>query len=144
MTLPLTPALHALRKLHADLGGQAIANKLEAERLAEAIEHVEACIKLVDPTFNVRTIAAKRRNKPSPYFKKGKCFLHVLGVLRDATRAMTVFEIIDALLAEWGVASPTKRDRDTLYGGVNGSLRRHAGKTVEHDNGRPARWRIKE
>jgi ABC-type uncharacterized transport system substrate-binding protein len=60
---PDHPAVDYLVRLHADLGGQIQANKAEAIRLAEAMKHVEAVIKLFDPDYNVRAISVRRRQK---------------------------------------------------------------------------------
>ena len=137
-----TPALYALKRLHAELSGKAIANKLQGERLADDVRHVEAVIKMLEPGFNIGTIAPKRRNKPSLYFKKGKCFVHVLAVLRAAPEPMTIQEIIVAMLRAWN-AEPTRDATRTLFGAVNGCLKNHVGKGVERlGDGRPYRWRL--
>jgi len=136
-----TFTLQGLKKLHAELGGKIVAHKVEGERLAEQMRHIEAVIKMLDPAFNIATIAPKRRNKPSPYFKKGKCFQHVLGVLRGATAPMTANEIITTLLHSWGVTEPKREAVQSLFGAVNGALRRNQGNGVERvGNGRPDRW----
>ena|ERR1700687_1214415 len=40
----------------------------EAQRLAGQMVHVESVIRMMDPTYNLRRIAVKRR-KPNPWFK---------------------------------------------------------------------------
>ncbi len=138
----LSPALYALRKLHAELGGQIQDNKRQAERLADDMRHVEAVIKMLDPEFNVRSIAPKRRNKPNPHFKKGTFWSMALGILRDAPEPITSTQIIIALLKSWGI-EPTPEAIRQLYGAANSSLRNHRGKTVERiGDGRPFRWRV--
>src|SRR5438105_12633258 len=62
------PAMQTLERLHAELGGQILENKTEALQLADSMRHVEAVIKMLDPTFNLRRIAVKRR-QPNPWFK---------------------------------------------------------------------------
>jgi hypothetical protein len=44
------PALYALERLHAELGGQIAQNKREAKRLAQAMVHVEAVLKMLEPS----------------------------------------------------------------------------------------------
>lgn len=119
-------------KLHAQLGGEALEAKCQVERLAEQIAHVEARHQTHRPGLQ----------RPRDRAQAAQSFAHVLAVLREAPGPMTTFEIIDALLAKWDVAEPSREDKRTLYGGVNGSLRRHDGKTVANDGARPARWRI--
>jgi hypothetical protein len=56
--------------LHAELAGKLLANKREAIRLRTAMMQVEAVVKMVQPGFNIASIAAaKRRNKSNPWFK---------------------------------------------------------------------------
>jgi hypothetical protein len=51
--------------------GQALANRHEPIRLRIAMMQVEAVVKMLQPGFNVASIAAKRRNKSNPWFKRG-------------------------------------------------------------------------
>src|SRR5258707_1149771 len=55
------PAMQTLERLHAELGGQILENKEEAQRLAGQMLHIEAVIKMLDPTYNLRRISVKRR-----------------------------------------------------------------------------------
>jgi Domain of unknown function (DUF6471) len=55
------PAIQTLERLHSELAGQILQNKQEAQQLAGQMLHVEAVIKMLDPTFNLRRIAVKRR-----------------------------------------------------------------------------------
>jgi hypothetical protein len=79
-------AKFTLEQLHADLGGKILDNKAEAKRLAIAMTHVEAVLKLLDPAYSVRGISVRRR-KPNPWFKRGTVFREALGVLRTAEKA---------------------------------------------------------
>jgi hypothetical protein len=51
---PNHPAVAYLLRLHADIGGQILENRKQAERLADDMRHVEAAIKMFDPGFDVR------------------------------------------------------------------------------------------
>jgi hypothetical protein len=44
------PAIQTLERLHAELGGKILENKQEHENLAGQMRHVEAVIKMLDPT----------------------------------------------------------------------------------------------
>ena len=59
-------AKFTLERLHAELGGKIQENKTEGTKLAEAMRHVEAVLKIFDPEYDVRPIAVRRR-KPNPY-----------------------------------------------------------------------------
>ena len=53
------------------MAGNILANKREAIRLRAAVMQVEAVVKMLQPGFNVASIAAKRRNKSNPWSKRG-------------------------------------------------------------------------
>lgn len=137
------PAIYALERLHAELGGKILANRKDAKRLAQEMRHVEAVLKLLEPCFNVRRIAPRRRNRQNPWFKRGDMFRHAIDVLRRASAPMTAREITESLLRSRGVEPDTKAVR-SLFGGVQASLRNHDGNTLERVGaGMPARWRLK-
>jgi hypothetical protein len=140
--IPSQPAIYALVRLHAELGGKIKDNKREAIKLRENMKHVEAVLHLLDPEFNARSIAPRRRYNPNPLFKRGHVFRAVLNTLREAPGPMTAPEIADALFRMKGVKEPTKQQSEHLYGAVAAALRLNQGKTVIGDEGRPRRWRV--
>jgi hypothetical protein len=74
--------------LHAELAGKILANKREAIRLRTTVMQVEAMVKMLQPGFNVASIAARRRNKSNPWFKRGTLFRSAVDVLRRAQAPM--------------------------------------------------------
>jgi hypothetical protein len=140
---PGHPAVAYLVRLHADIGGQILENRKEAKRLAENMKHVEAVIKIFDPVYSVRSIAAKRKQKTNPWFKRGTLFREVLGVLRTASAPMTVREITAAVLAAKGIADADRRQRLGIEAGIRSSLEDHAAKDVERvGEDSPKRWAL--
>jgi hypothetical protein len=140
---PDHPAVAYLVRLHADLGGQIQANKAEAKRLAEAMRHIEAVIKLYDPDYSVRAISARRRVLGNPWFKRGTMFRHALDALRKGGTPMTVREITDAVMAANGIRDATAKQRDGLEAGLRSCLETNVGKTVQRaGEGMPRRWKI--
>jgi hypothetical protein len=136
-------AKYTLNKLHAELAGKILDNKKEAERLIEAMVHVEAVLKLLDPSFNIGTIAVRRR-KHNPWFKRGTLFRHALTVLRKAEKPLTTYEIVNRMIAAKGVKEPASADVRTVFGAVATSLRNNTGKMIERvGDGYPARWSIR-
>jgi hypothetical protein len=137
------PAVPYLARLHADLGGQIQANQAEAKRLAEAMRHVEAVLKLYDPAYNVRAISVRRRVTGNPWFRRGTMFRYALDALRNAGAPMTVREITDAVMAAKKIASVTAKQRNGLEAGLRSCLERNVGKTVlRAGEGVPRRWRL--
>jgi hypothetical protein len=136
------PAINTLERFHAELGGQIIENKHKHDELAEQMRQVEAVIKLLDPSYSLRAISVKRR-KANPWFKRGTLYRRAVDALRTAEQPLTAREVADRVLAAAGVEAPEPRAVVDLIGGINASLRNHAGKGVEQANeGIPAKWRL--
>lgn len=85
---PKHPAVAYLVRLHADIGSRIKLNRKEAGRLAEAMKHVEAVIRMFDPSFNIGGIVQKRRIQGNPWFKRGTLFREALW--RATARGTTV------------------------------------------------------
>ena len=138
------PAVHALKRLHAELGGQIKENRREAARLAEAMKHVEAVLKMLQPEFNARAISARRRYARHSPFKRGSGTRHIMDVLRTAPEPLTSSQIAEAVLRNAGVAEPDAEAVRNARGSVHSTLRRYQGKTVEAvGEGFPVRWRLR-
>ena len=97
---PNHPILSGLVKLHADLGGRIFENRKLGEKLAQDMKHVEAVIRMFEPSFDVRKIAIKRRQQGNPWFKRGTVFRHAVDVLRTATEPVIPFLIDQNLCAQ--------------------------------------------
>lgn len=135
-------AKFTLEQLHAELAGKILDNKAEASSLVESMKHVEAVLKMLDPTYNVRAIAVRRR-KPNPWFKRGTLFRNALDVLRIADRPLTAREIANGMLSSKQISGATPRAVRELVGAVNSSLRNHKGRSVSaNENGKSTRWTI--
>src|SRR3954464_10175785 len=95
-----------------------------------AMIQVEAVMQILQPGFSVATIAAKRRNKSNPWFKRGTLFRSAVDVLRRATRPMTTREIAEALIAGKDVPASRKQFVD-LQAAIHVALRKRAGTAPE-------------
>jgi hypothetical protein len=135
-------AVYTLGLLHAELAGKLLANKREAIRLRTALLQVEAVVKMLEPGFNVASIAAKRRNKSNPWFKRGTLFRSAVDVMRRAGTPMTAREIAEALIAGKAPQATRKQAID-LQAAILAAMRKRNGGTVVGE-GAPARWRLKE
>ncbi|MES0157556.1 hypothetical protein NKJ81_28930 [Mesorhizobium sp. M0018] len=110
------PALYALLRLHAEIGGKIKDNKTQALKLIQDMKHVEAVLHMLEPGFNARTIAPKRRNNPNPLFKRGHVIRAAIDVLRTATAPMSAEDVAMALFQSKGVKAPTMAETHRLYG----------------------------
>jgi hypothetical protein len=136
-------AIYTLGLLHSELAGKLLANKREAIRLRTAMMQVEAMVKMLQPGFNVASIAAKHRNKSNPWFKRGTLFRSAVDVMRRAGTPMTAREIAEALIAGKAPQATHKQAKDDLQAAILVALRKRDGGTVVGE-GAPARWRLKE
>ncbi len=140
---PNHPAVAYLVRLHADIGGQILENRKEAKRLADAMIHVEAVIRLFDPTYNVTRIAARRRYKGNGVFKRGTILRNALDVLRKTQEPLTAREITEQMLAVQGAPPPKAKAMRSLIASVQTSLQNHNGGAVLRlGEGFPTRWKI--
>lgn len=140
---PDHPAVAYLVRLHADIGGQILENRKEARRLADAMIHVEAVIRLFDPAYNVTRIAARRRYKGNGLFKRGTILRNALDVLRKAQGPLTARELTEQMLAAQGAPVPKPKAMRSLIASVQTSLVNHEGKSVARiGEGMPGRWVI--
>jgi hypothetical protein len=82
-------AVHTLGLLHAELAGKFAENRNAGVKIKTAMMQVEAVLQMLQPSFDVRSISAKRRNKSNPWFRRGTLFRSAVDVLRRATVPMT-------------------------------------------------------
>ncbi|MGO9357653.1 MAG: hypothetical protein ACLP1D_08235 [Xanthobacteraceae bacterium] len=135
-------AILTLTQLHAELAGKLRANQNQAAQFRISMVQVEAVLRMLQPGFDVTKIAAKRRNKSNPWFKRGTLFRSAVDTLRRAQAPMTARQITETLIAGKGVMATSKQVRD-LQAAIQTSLRNHKGGTVEAvGEGFPIRWRL--
>ena len=140
-----SPIIYALVRKHAEIGGRIKANRAEAKRLIADMHHVEAVLKLFDPDYDARKIAAKRQHRANPMFKKGEMWPLAIQIMKDSPEPLTGFDIAREMLRRKGFTDPTPAQSKSAYWAITSSLRDHAGKIVEQvGEGMPYRWRVIE
>lgn len=140
---PDHPAVDYLVRLHAELGGLIEKSRQEARRLADQMRAVEATIHLFDPNYDVRAIAARRRQSLNKWFKRGHMFREVISILKTAPEPVTTADLARAVIASQGEHNPDTKALKNMEGAVRSCLNNHAGKTVENvAQGIPAKWRL--
>ena len=83
-------AIFTLSQLHAELAGKFAENRNAGVKIKTAMMQVEAVLQMLQPSFDVRGISAKRRNKSNPWFKGGTLFRSAVDVLRRAEAPLVV------------------------------------------------------
>src|ERR1700682_5526326 len=93
-------AVHTLGLLHAELAGKLLDNKRAAIKIRTSMIQGAGVLQMLQPGFSVASIAAKRRNKSNPWFKRGTLFRSAVDVLRRAGTPMSAQKIADTLIAD--------------------------------------------
>jgi hypothetical protein len=96
-------------------------------------------VKMLHPNLNVTSLAATRRNKSNPWFKRGTLFRSAVDALRRAGTPMTAREIAEALMAD--KAPQSTRKQAIGLPAILAALRKRNGKTVAGE-GAPAGWSL--
>src|SRR5262245_42370277 len=97
-------AISALKNKRAVLAGEIAQLERQVKHRKESMQHVEACLRLLDPSVDVDTIPAKRIPKHVNLFRQGELSRLVVGVLREAEgKPMRTVEIATALMAKNGI-----------------------------------------
>jgi hypothetical protein len=136
--------LSALVKKHAELGGELLSAQHRVQKLHADMLHVEAVIRLLSPSFDVKAIAARRRYKSNKWFDRGTVVRHALDVLRDADGPLSAREITVKMLADKGVPDATTKQIRDLQASVLRSLKSYQGKGVQTvGDVVPSRWALK-
>ena|ERR1700690_2519412 len=136
-------AKFTLEQLHAELAGKILDNKREARKLAQAMKHVEAVLKLLIPGYDVRPIAV-RRKKLNPWFRRGTVLRAALDILRAADRPLTTREITERMVRAKGVHDPKPDAVRALTGSVSSCLQNYRGRGIAaSDKSIPSRWSLK-
>src|SRR5258707_15203949 len=69
--IAIKQAIFTLSQLHAKLAGKFAENRNASVKIKTAMMQGEAVLQMLQPSFDVRSISAKRRNKSNPWFKRG-------------------------------------------------------------------------
>ena len=88
-----------------ELAGQVEHYRRELQRLAEQLVHVDATIRLFDPSYDVKGIRARKQGQRSQRFRPGECQRLVLEVLRDALEPLSGGTLAQAVVARKGLGA---------------------------------------
>lgn len=115
-------ALHALTRKYGEISGKIGKARLALQKLTAELEHIDAAIRIFDPTISIRKIRAKNVSRRDPRFK-GEMTRIVLDVLRDASMPPTPREITQHLMAARGLAPEDRELFDVVLKRVRACLR---------------------
>ena len=86
-----------------ELAGQVEHYRQELQQLAEQLVHVDATIRLFDPSYDVKGIRARKQGQRSERFRPGECQRLVLEALRDAVEPLSGRALTQTVLSRKGL-----------------------------------------
>lgn len=112
-------ALSALRNKRASLASEIVQLERQLRHRKEALGHVDATLRLLDPSVDIDAIPSKRIVKRIKLFRQGELGRLIVGVLRDADTPISTQAITTAILRAGGHKESARR---TMSGRVRGNL----------------------
>ena len=95
-------AISALKNKRATLAAEVVQLERQIRSRKDSLQHVDACLRLLDPTVAVEDIPNKRLAKHVNIFRQGELGRLILGVLRKAEGvSMTTPQIAEAIMDQW-------------------------------------------
>jgi hypothetical protein len=95
-------ALSAVRDKRAVLASEIVQLERQLRHRNEALGHVDATLRLLDPSVDIDAIPNKRPRKRIKLFRQGELGRLIVGVLREADTPVSTHDITSAILAAGG------------------------------------------
>lgn len=97
-------AISALKNKRATLAAEIVQLERQIRSRKDNLQHVDACLRLLDPTVAVEDIPNKRMAKHVNLFRQGELSRLVVGVLREAEGVpLTTPQIAEAIMTNGGI-----------------------------------------
>lgn len=134
-------ALAALRDRSATLATEIVQLKRQIRARKDALVHVDATLKLLDPGYDAKSVRNKRIPQRIRLFRQGELGRLILGTLRKAEKPLSTAQIATAILVAGGHGESA---RPTVTPRVRGNLAyldRRA-KVAKSGHGTGVRWML--
>ena len=134
-------ALSALRNRRALLAAEIVQLDRQLRSRKESLGHVDATLRLLDPSIAIDAIPNKRTVKRIRLFRQGELGRLVLGTLRDANGPVSTAQIVKAILAAGGHGQSAK---SAVAPRVRGNLayQERRGLVLKKGRGTSVRWTL--
>lgn len=134
-------ALSALRDKRAVLASEIVQLERQLRHRRESLGHVDATLRLLDPSVDIDAIPNKRPRKRVKLFRQGELGRMILKALREADAPISTAAIVSALLETGGHGESA---RPTMAPRVRGNLayQERRGMVVKTGNGKGVRWSL--
>jgi hypothetical protein len=91
-------ALAALKDKRATLAGEIVDLKKQLAWRVSQLDHVDACLTIFEPGFDIKAVGIKRPRKRVKLFRQGELGRLIIDALRRAGKPLGTHEITSALL----------------------------------------------
>lgn len=134
-------ALNALKHKRASIASEIIQLERQLRHRKEMLVHVDATLRLLDPTIEVSSIPPKRPPQRIKLFRQGELGRMIIDAIRRAGGEASLYDIVTAILAAGGHGEDVRR---TMAPRVRGNLAYLArqGKVTKTGEQRDARWAL--
>jgi hypothetical protein len=124
------------------LAGEIAQFKKKLAWAASQLEHVDACIAIFDPTFDIASLGIRHPRKRVKLFRQGELGRLIIDALRRAGKPLGLAPIVGAILADQGHSEAA---RPALTPRVRGNLAylEKGGKIAKSGKARSAKWALK-
>ena len=136
-----THVLSALQDKYRRTKGQITALDAQAAQLRIDLDHIEHVIRLFQQDWREDNATIVPR-KPSRWPKRGQGIQTALAVLREASKPMTVREIVLAVFERLGQPVPTKDELRLQVSTIGARIKQSEGKGIVAVDGYPTRWKL--
>ena len=135
-------ALSALRKKRAELASEIVHLERQLRHRREALGHVDATLRLLDPSVDPKEIPNKRYPKRVKLFRQGELGRMILGVLRDGDgESLSTAAIVTGILRAGGHGEAARATVAPRVRGNLGYLHRRL-KVDKSGAGSSVRWQL--
>jgi hypothetical protein len=136
-------ALSALRRKRAAIASEIVQLERQLRHRKESLVHVDATLKLLDPTIAVDDIPNKRITRRIKLFRQGELGRLILGTMRNAAAPIGTQDITTAILEAGGHGEEA---RSAVMPRVRGNLAYlHRRRKVDKSGtGKGVRWSLVE
>ncbi|MGD9802298.1 MAG: hypothetical protein AB7E81_06735 [Hyphomicrobiaceae bacterium] len=131
----------ALKRKRAAIAGEIVQLERQLRHRKDMLIHVDATLKLLDPSVEVDTIPNKRPPQRINLFRHGELGRMIIDALRRAGGEASLHDIVTSLL---GAGGHGEEARKTVAPRVRGNLAylTRQGKVAKVGDGREAIWKL--
>jgi hypothetical protein len=134
----------ALRSKRAELAGEINAVEKHVAQLRANLVHLDATLRLFDPSADPEMIPNKRPYHRRRWFSDGELPRRILDTLRTSPDPLSANDLAERIIAQKGFAEGDAQTLLTIRKSVQSYLRHQTGKLVRQAgrNGRDGLWRV--